>query len=763
MQDAIIVFFTSLIVMGGAWTYVASKPASAKPEAGQPGVTKSEATQPADHKAESGAAATQPPAGGKAAGAAKTPAAGAEFGRGEIIKSIEFLGNHKYKDHVLRERLGFELGDRLDPFLAEGGRTTISEVYRKIGFPFVKVSLDKERMADGHLLYTIDEGPRVQITSIEFTGNESFGSGTLRQVIKTKKRKWLLWASYYTEDRTGEDLDKLRDFYYNHGFLDYHIAVEKEFTADGSGVQLLFTIDEGPVYHVGEIRFSGNTRYTMEELRQKIELREGQVYLKPAAQRDAKTISQLYREQGYVDAEVRQTPKFTTREGDTLVTVEFEMTEGRQFRIGRIEVTGNEQTQDKVVRRVLDEYHFTPGELYNAKMAPKEGGGLMEKYVQRSAAAREVMIRPVNPPTPDPNRKDVRVNVEEGMTGVIIPGVGISTDNGVVGRLVFRQQNFDITDFPESLDEFLSMKSFRGAGQILSLTLEPGTVYSQYGIDFVDPYWRDRPIEFDVGGRSWKRYRESYDESRLKGTFGFEQRLDNYWRRSIGFRAENVEVKSVDYDAPQEIKDWAGATQLYGVRFGLGQSAVDDQYNPSTGHRVNGGYEQVTGDATFGLLEGTYVHYFPLYTDVLDRKTVLSAKVLAGTTVGDAPPFEKYYVGGSGHYGLRGFEYRGISPRGLQTNVFNPRRKDPIGSDWIFLAGAEVVFPLVGENFGGLLFVDSGTVETGRYRLSIGTGIQILIPQIFGQIPMRFEIAFPLLKDKDDETQFFSFSQPGMF
>jgi len=123
--------------------------------------------------------------------------------------------------------------------------------------------------------------------------------------------------------------------------------------------------------------------------------------------------------------------------------------------------------------------------------------------------------------------------------------------------------------------------------------------------------------------------------------------------------------------------------------------------------------------------------------------------------------FEKYYAGGSGRYGLRGFEYRGISPRGLQTNVAHPKRKDPIGSDWIFLAGAEVVVPLVGENFGGLFFIDSGTVETGKYRLSIGTGIQILIPQIFGNIPMRFEIAYPLLKDEDDETQFFSFSQPG--
>jgi len=202
---------------------------------------------------------------------------------------------------------------------------------------------------------------------------------------------------------------------------------------------------------------------------------------------------------------------------------------------------------------------------------------------------------------------------------------------------------------------------------------------------------------------------------------------------------------------------------LYGVKFGVGATSLDDLYTPGEGHRAAAWYEQVTGDDTFGLLEGTYIRYFTLHTDVLERKTVLATKVLAGTVVGDAPPFEKYYAGGTGHYGLRGFEYRGVSTRGLQTNV-DPafaQRKDPIGSDWVFLAKAEVVFPLVGENFSWLAFVDSGTIDTGSYRLSVGAGLQILIPQFFGDIPMRFEIAVPLLKDDEDETQMFSFSQPG--
>lgn len=683
-----------------------------------------------------------------------------------IVKSIEFEGNVKFKDHVLRQRLGFELGDRLDPFLAEGGRLTIAEVYRKIGYAFVEVALDRDRLGQGHLLYRIDEGPRVQVDAVDFVGNEAMGSGTLAKVVKTTERKWLLWPFYYTEDAVEEDLERLREFYYDHGYLDYKIEAEEEFSADRSGVRVTFIIDEGPVFRVGAIAFAGNTRFTDEALRDRMELRAGEVYLKPTADRDATELMHVYREQGYIDAQVRQRPTFTVQTAGNLVTVQFEVVEGRRYRIGRIDVTGNEQTRDKVVRRVLDEYGFTPEQWYNGRLAPKEGGGILETYVQRAAVAEEALIRPVTPSDPDSDYKDVRVDIKEGSTGIIMPGVGISSDSGFIGRLVYRQQNFDITDWPDDPTGLLTpWRHFKGAGQSFSVTLEPGTQYSQYYIQFTDPYWRDRPVSLDLMGRSWERYRESYDEGRLKGFVGFEQRLKGRWRRSIGFRAETVKVNSLDFDAPQEIRDVAGDNQLFGVRLGLGETRVDNRYTPAKGHVVNASYEQVGGDFTFGILEGSFVRYFTLREDVLGRKTVLAGKIMAGTTVGDAPPFEKFYGGGSGLYGMRGFEYRGVSTRGLQAGptIVNPVYNDPIGSNWIFLAGAEVTVPMISENFAAVFFVDSGTIDSGSYRLSVGGGIQIMVPQFFGNVPMRFELGVPLLRDEQDETQLFSFSAAGMF
>jgi outer membrane protein insertion porin family len=460
--------------------------------------------------------------------------------------------------------------------------------------------------------------------------------------------------------------------------------------------------------------------------------------------------------EGFIDASVQEAPSFVAE--PNAVDVVFTVEEGKQFRIGKVDIIGNEETQDKVFRRILNEYDFVPGELYNADMAPKQGGGQLERYLRAMTSSERVIVQPVPPADGAADRRDAEVDVKEGLTGMFNPGVAIGSDSGVIGQFIFSQRNFDYRDWPQSLDELLKMQAFKGAGQKLSMTLAPGTEVSYYSVNFTEPYFRERPTSLDIAGSSWERWRESYDEQRTKGYVGFEKRHKSRWRTRLGFRVENVEVEHIDFDAPQEIYDVKGNNLLMGARVGLGRDATDDIIEPSKGYEFDIGYEQLTGDDDFGILLGSVVGYRTLYEDVLERKTVLATKFLAGSVVGDAPPFEKFYAGGTRTYGLRGFEYRGVSTRGLQTHVPNPVRKDPIGSDTIFLASTEMVVPLIGENISALFFMDSGTVDTGRYRVSIGTGIQITIPQLLGtRVPMRFEIGTPLQKDDEDETQVFSF------
>jgi len=665
-----------------------------------------------------------------------------------IVRSIVFVGNHKVKGKTLRKKLDFRMGDDLDPITAEAGRRAIAEFYRKNGYAFVQVALDSEQLPAGKVIYTIDEGPRVEIKSVRFSGNNSVKTGALRKAVKTKEKKWFLWPRRYNEEEAAQDVARLQNIYQKKGFLDVGITARREFNRDKSKVRLAFVIDEGMVYTVERIVVAGMQHFDERELLAELKLEQGQIYSEQKANSDVERLGKLYRENGFIDVKVEQRRKFVSKNG---VDVEFAITEGGRFRIGRINITGNEQTQDKVIRRVLDEYDFQPGRWYNADVARGDGSGELEKMIRRMALTEAATITPSGEV---PGQRDAQVSVIEGQTGMVMLGAGVSSDAGVIGQLVFEQRNFDISDWPESFSEFITGRAFKGAGQSLRIALEPGTEVSQYSVNFREPYFRDKPIALDVVGSSWVRERECYDEGRLKGYVGFEKRYKNRWRRSISFRAENVDIDSVDSDAPKEIKSVKGSNTLMGVKLGVARDLTDDGFNPSKGYSFNAGYEQVGGDHTFGILSGTYRRYQTIYKDLAERKTILATRMHAATVLGDAPPFEKFYAGGS--RSIRGFDYRGVSTRSGPD-------KDQIGSDWIFLASAEVTTPLVSDNLAVLFFVDSGAIDSGNYRAAVGTGIQILIPQWFGPVPMRFEIATPLMKEDEDDTQVFSFSVGRLF
>jgi outer membrane protein insertion porin family len=667
-----------------------------------------------------------------------------------IVRSIVFIGNRKYKAKTLEGKLAFKKTEYLEPVVAEAGRVTIAEFYQKKGFAFAQVSLDTEKLPTGNVIYTIEEGPRVKIAAVRFSGNKALKTGSLKGAIKTKTSEWGILPSYYTEEKVSKDVTKLQNIYYNKGFLDANITTELEFTKDKSKVRITFAINEGYIYTVEKVTIAGNKQFDTEQLRSELKLKQGQLYNEQRAASDVGRLLKLYRENGFIDAKVERGIKFISEDK---VDVEFEIIEGERFRIGQIKITGNEQTQDKVVRRVLNEYDFLPGRWYNADIARGDGSGKLEKEVRRMVVAQSATITPRGEAV---GQKDADVSIIEGQTGMVMLGAGITSDSGIIGQAIFEQRNFDISDWPKSFSEFITGKAFRGAGQRLRIALQPGTEVSEYSINFTEPYFMNKPISLDVAGSSWMRDRECYDENRLKGYVGFEKRYKNRWRRSIGLRVENVDIDNIDSDAPKEIKSVKGDNLIMGVRLGFGRNLTDDRFNPTKGYSFDVSYEQVAGDHTFGIVSGVHRWYRTLSEDLAGRKTVLATKLLAAGVIGDAPPFEKFYAGGTGTYGIRGFAYRGISTRAGADN-------DPIGSDWIFLANAEATVPLASETLSALFFVDSGMIDSGGYRASIGTGIQILIPQWFGPVPMRLEIAAPLMKDGDDDTQVFSFSVGRLF
>jgi outer membrane protein assembly complex protein YaeT len=679
-----------------------------------------------------------------------------------LIRSIGFTGNKTFKDKKLTEKLGFKVGDYLDPVMAHTYATTILEFYRQSGFPYTEVSLDTEKLSSGKLVYDIKEGPRVKIDDVKFSGNKHLGSRELKQAIKTRTRTWAVLQKYYNEEELAEDVSKLQRAYQKKGFLNAKIEAQRQFNADKSKIRITFAIEEGVAYSVENTIFTGNQEYDSKKLYGQMTLLNGQTYNELMAETDTKQIIKQYRENGFIDAKVERGIKFVS---DKTVVIEYTVKEGERFRIGQIIITGNEQTKDKVVRRVLDEYDFQPGKWYNGDITRGDGKGELEKNIQQIVLTERDGAT-ITPSGSTPGQKDAQVSIIEGKTGMVMLGAGISSDSGVMGQLTYEQRNFDIGDTPNSLDDFASGKAFKGGGQTMRISLQPGTQLSTYSVSFTEPYLNDKPVSLDVVGSSWERWRECYNEDRLKGFVGLDKREQDKWHENIGVRVEEVKITNIDYYAPAEIKKVAGENFLTGVRVGAGRDLTDNKFNPSKGQNFDVSYEQVTGDYDFGILSGTYRKYFTLYEDLAERKTILATKLLGATTLGDAPPFEKFYAGGTGAYGIRGFQYRGVSTRGLETNIEPwrfPERRDPIGSDWIILANAEAAVPLIGDSISLLFFVDSGKIDTGGYRVGAGTGLQIMIPQWFGPVPMRFELADPLIKSDGDKTQIFSFSVGTLF
>lgn len=666
-----------------------------------------------------------------------------------LVRSIALDGNKKLKDVVLLKELDFHTGDYLDIIQVRAGAEAIKERYKKKGFPWAQVTIaDEDTLQRGQVSYAIDEGPRPKVVHLAFEGNQSLGDGQLNDVVKTRTRKFLVFSVYYSPEQFEEDKQKLLEAYHKKSFLDAQISGDVTFNESQSRAYVTFTVKEGPAYIVNSIQFEGNRFFSDEQLQADMKLHTDYFFSEDWMAFDAKKIKSAYGQQGFVETQV--TSGRTILPG-ARVDVNFEIEEGSRYKVAQVDIVGNTTYQDRTVRRIMDEEGFTPGQWYNADSARGDGEGELEKIIKQSVVAEAVTIVPMGS---DPNTRDALVNITEGQTGSIMLGAGVGSDNGVMGSISLNQRNFDITDSPESWGELFSGQAFRGAGQQFQIMASPGTEVSTYSVSFTEPYLYDQPLALNLGGSSYERWRETYDESRLTGRVGLEKRYPDDWRRGISQRIENVEITELEWDAPQDVIDVKGNNMLYGTRLYIRKDTTDSRFTPSRGYNFDSGYEQVFGDYTFGILDGTYRWYTTLYEDLTELKTVLETKLYAATTVSEAPTYERFYLGGQSS--VRGFDYRGISPRSGPSD-------EPVGSDWAIVGNAEVAVPLGSQTFSWLFFTDAGMIDEGPVRASVGTGIQILIPQFFGPVPMRFELAAPLSKDDEDDTQAFSFSVGALF
>jgi len=352
-------------------------------------------------------------------------------------------------------------------------------------------------------------------------------------------------------------------------------------------------------------------------------------------------------------------------------------------------------------------------------------------------------------------RANANIIVQEGRTGSIMMSVGINSDSGLVGRFSVEEKNFDWRKLPTNPFTIAGWRNaFRGAGQRFLIEAMPGQNYQRYMVSFQEPLLGSTRFSLGLNGFYYSRFYDEWRECRTGGGVTLGRAWTDRFSTALSFNGADIRV----YNPQIPILD------LYNVlghnaQYAFGLSGTydtrDNTFFPTEGGVLTVSAEQVIG--THQFVRGGYDlrRYYGFWRrNDGSGAWVLGLRSAANITEeGNTPIYERYYAGGFST--IRGFEYRGVTPRWYGYGV---------GGNFEFYNSAEVCFPIsADDNFRGVFFVDTGTVETtiskweSKYRVAPGFGLRLTIPMM-GPVPIAFDFAFPINKNKGDITTMFSFN-----
>jgi outer membrane protein insertion porin family len=347
---------------------------------------------------------------------------------------------------------------------------------------------------------------------------------------------------------------------------------------------------------------------------------------------------------------------------------------------------------------------------------------------------------------------DIVANVSEAPTGRLMFGFGASSYGGLSGTAILHESNFDIWAIPRSWSELTSGRAFRGAGQEFRISLTPGTVFQQYIVSFRDPYLFDLPLGLGLSAYETSRFYPDYSERRAgaRASLGYQFGPQIYADTAV--RVEDVDVHGFKYPAPADMLAAAGHTTLATIRPSIKFDNRNNPVAPTSGSYLEAAFEQGTGTFNYSkfTIEGKRHWTLGSRPDGSGKRTLV-ARGIFGITGRDTPIYERFFAGD--YRSMRGFFYRGVGPHVLGVNT---------GGLMEAINSIEYQFPwTAGDKLQQVFFIDYGTVEANysftTFRAAIGTGLRVVIPQITGQLPLAFDVAFPIAKAEGDKVRYFSF------
>ncbi|MEI6868942.1 MAG: outer membrane protein assembly factor BamA [Methylophilaceae bacterium] len=684
------------------------------------------------------------------------------------IADIQFSGNKAFQSDKLKEGMkgiGLAEGQIYDKSKLEFAEQEIKKQYLAQGkyTATVKTSaspLERNRVA---IRFDIEEGIVSRIKEINVVGNQLYTKSDVTSEFELKTTNWLSWwykDDQYSKQKLTSDLEKLKSFYMNRGYLEFSIdSTQVSITPDKEDVYITINISEGPKYKVSDVKLGGDLQQIPEgELQNLIKIKKDDIFNREKITESTKGMNARLGNDGFAFSNVNAIPEINKEEHTASFT--FFVDPGRKVYVRRIDIQGNERTRDDVIRR---EFRQVESGWYAADKIDRS-----KVRLNRTQFFSDVNIEtPAVPGTTD--QVDLKVKVTEKNTGSIMFGAGLSSSEGIVGSFNVTQANF------------------LGTGDRVSAQINTGSVNKTYALSVTKPFYTPEGISlgYDVYRRDVNTSSlnvVTYNTSSYGAGIKFGVPLSEKNAISYGLTLDNTEVSGLSADSPvryqqycQKVSGSSTGCTMNSLTASLGWSndSRDDILFPKKGElrRVSG--EISTPGLDLQIYKLTLQETW--YKDVTKDLTVmLNGQFGYANSYGgkEFPFYKNFYVGGVNT--VRGYAQGSIGPVclvgdtscGSNTSTSNMF----MGGNKQIVANAELFMPVPfiknNNQFRLSAFIDAGNVYSldqsltlGDLRYSAGMGVLWVSP--FG--PLKLVYAVPFNNKSTDKTESIQFQMGQQF
>ena len=659
------------------------------------------------------------------------------------ISQIDINGAKEFTKENLKDGLksaGISEAKIFDRSILDRAEKEIKRQYTSRGFYSAKVTttvtpIERNRIS---LTFTIDEGEVSKIVDINIIGASAFSESTLLKEFELTTGGWFSWFTkddQYSKQKLSGDLEKLKSYYLNRGYLEFNIeSTQVSITPDKEKIYITVNITEGPVYKISDIKFQGELKITEEEMRALLLFKSGETFSRQRIVDSVKRISDRLGNDGYSFANINPVPE-PDRANKTASFTMF-VDPGRRVHIRRINVQGNSRTRDEVVRREMRQ--LESAWYSNEKIARSK------ERLERTSFFEDITIE--TPSVPGSNDQvDLNVTVKERNTGSLQFGVGYSSAEKL------------------TISASVSQANIFGSGNQLSFRVNNSTISKAYEVSYLNPYWTVDGIArgFDVYQRDLntdKLTTGSYNSKSTGVGVRFGVPVTEYDGINFGLGFERT-VLGLDSVSPQRYIDYVNTfgtrSDTFRGSLGFSRDTRDSIYFPRNGYLIEAGGEigLPGGDVKFYRFQSKAQYLRPIWGPI-----VLNLNAEFGYANGyggkPLPFFKNFYAGGVDS--VRGFEQSSLGPKDVNG--------DFIGGNRRIVGNIELLFPMPGvkgdKSVRLSTFVDFGNVFAANEKIRLGdlrSSVGFAVSWFSPVGPLKFSLAKPIRQKATDKVERFQF------